>query len=440
MNVVLITLILFGSLVLLLMLGLPLVFAMGGMAAVGIYMVLGAKSLPIVYFNVIEPIKDITYVTIPLFVFMAYMLERAGIAENLYTTIQYWAGGVNGSLAMGTVVISTILAAMVGLSSASIVTMGVTVLPAMLKRGYDKNLAMGAITAGSTLGILIPPSALGALYAAAAGVSVGRMFLAGFLPGFLISGIFIIYIGIRCYINPKMGPPMSAEERDSHGKKLVSLRAVILPALLVVGVLGSIFTGLATVTESAAIGALGSIIVVIINHRFTWKNFKEVNYNTILLTLMIMWMMVAAYAFRSLYVITNAGDLIHETFMAMPGGKWGALISSQIILFILGLCLDEFEILIITIPIFIPVMKAFGVDLLWFGVMFVINMEIAEISPPLGLNLFCMKAVMGKDMPMEQIWLSVLPFIALMALAIGVIMLFPQIVTYLPNAIITRGR
>jgi TRAP-type mannitol/chloroaromatic compound transport system permease large subunit len=230
MNVALISLALFGSLIVLLAMGLPLVFAMGGMAAVGIYLVVGPQGIPIVYFNVIAPLKDITYVSIPLFVYMAYMLEKAGIAENLYTTILYWAGGIKGSLAMGTVVISTILAAMVGLSSASIVTMGVTVLPAMLKRGYDRNLAMGAITAGSTLGILIPPSALGALYASAAGVSVGRMFLAGFFPGFLISGIFIIYIGVRCYLNPKLGPAMTADERVSQSKKMVSLTSVIIPS------------------------------------------------------------------------------------------------------------------------------------------------------------------------------------------------------------------
>jgi tripartite ATP-independent transporter DctM subunit len=440
MNVALISLALFGSLIVLLAMGLPLVFAMGGMAAVGIYLVVGPQGIPIVYFNVIAPLKDITYVSIPLFVYMAYMLEKAGIAENLYTTILYWAGGIKGSLAMGTVVISTILAAMVGLSSASIVTMGVTVLPAMLKRGYDRNLAMGAITAGSTLGILIPPSALGALYASAAGVSVGRMFLAGFFPGFLISGIFIIYIGVRCYLNPKLGPAMTADERVSQSKKMVSLTSVIIPSLLVLAVLGSIFTGIATVTESAAIGAFGSIIVVMINRRFTWQTFKEVNYKTMLLTLMIMWMMVAAWAFRSLYVLSHAGDLIQSIFLSMPGGKWGAIISAQLILLVLGLCLDEFEILIITVPIFIPVMKALGVDLLWFGIMFIINMEIAEISPPLGLNLFCMQAVVGKDVPMEQIWRSVLPFIGLMTCAIIVIMLFPQIVLFLPNAIITRGR
>lgn len=440
MNVGLMAFVLFGTLVFFLALGLPLVFVMGGVAVIGIYLVMGPQATPIVYFNVIAPLKDITYVAIPLFVFMAYMLERAGIAEHLYTAIQYWAGGIRGSLAMGTVIISTILAAMVGLSSASIITMGVTVLPAMLKRGYDRNMAMGAIAAGSTLGILIPPSALGALYASAAGVSVGRMFLAGIFPGLLISGIFILYIGVRCYLNPSLGPAMPVEERVNRSKKLGSLKAIILPTILVAGVLGSIFMGLATVTESAAIGALGSIIVVIINRRFTWKNFKEVNYNTLLLSLMIMWMMVAATSFRALYVVSHAGDIVHMAFMAMPGGMWGAIIASQLILLILGLCLDEFEILIITVPIFVPVMKAFGVDLVWFGILFIINMEIAEISPPLGLNLFCMKAVVGKDIKMEQIWRSVIPFILLMLLAIGVIMAFPQIATYLPDAIITRGR
>jgi tripartite ATP-independent transporter DctM subunit len=265
------------------------------------------------------------------------------------------------------------------------------------------------------------------------------MFLAGFLPGFLISGIFILYIGIRCYFNPSLGPAMPLEERVSQRKKFVSLSSVVLPSLLVVGVLGSIFLGIATVTESAAVGALGSVLVMIINRKFTWKNFKEVNFNTILLTLMIMWMLVAAGSFRVLYVVTHAGDLIQEAFLAMPGGMWGAIIASQLILLVLGLCMDEFEILIITLPIFIPVMKAFGVDLLWWGILFVINMEVAEISPPLGLNLFCMKAVVGNGVPMIQIWRSVIPFIALLVIAIVIIMLFPAIVTFLPNYFI-HGR
>ncbi len=436
MNVGLMTLLLFGSLIVLVLLGLPLVFALGGIAVVGIFLTMGLEAIPIIYFNTIDKPKDDVLVTIPLFIFMAYMLERAGIAENLYITIQYWSGRLKGSLAMGTVVISTILAAMVGLSSAAIITMGVTVLPAMLKRGYDRNLAMGSIAAGSTLGILIPPSALGALYAMAAGVSIGRMFLAGFIPGLMIAGIFIFYIGIRCYLNPSLGPPLPPEERVSQGKKLISLSSVILPSLLVVGVLGSIFTGIASVTESAAIGAFGSILLVILNRRLSWKNLKEVSYNTLLLTLMIVWVLIAASSFRALYVVIGATDLIQPAFLAVPGGKWGAVIATQIILLILGCFLDEFGIMIITMPIFIPVMKAFGVDLLWFGILFIINMEMAELTPPIGMNLFYMKAVVGDEVPMEQIWRAVMPFVGLLLLGLIIVMIFPQIATYLPNRLI----
>lgn len=440
MNVGLMTLLLFGSLIFFLALGLPLVFVLGGVAVAGIFLVMGPQAIPIIYFNTINRLRDITFVAVPLFIFMAYMLERAGIAESLYMTIQYWAGRLKGSLAMGTVVISTILAAMVGLSSASIITMGVTVLPAMLKRGYDRNLAMGSIGAGSTLGILIPPSVLMALYAPSASISVGRMFLAGFFPGLLIAVIFILYIGIRCYLNPELGPALPASERVSLRKKLVSLSSVIFPALLVVGVLGSIFAGIAAVTESAAVGALGSILVVIFNRRFTWKNLKHVCHNTFLLTLMIMWLLVAASSFRALYIVSRATDFVQAAFMAVPGGKWGAIIAAQLILLILGCFVDEFGILIITIPIFIPVMKAFGVDLLWFGILFIINMEMAQLTPPIGLNLFYMKAVVGDEVPMEQIWRAVLPFVALLVLALIIIMIFPPIATYLPNALITFNK
>ncbi len=436
MNVGLMTLLVFGAVVVLLFLGLPLVFALGGISVAGIFLLWGKEAIPIVYYNTIDKPKDSILITIPLFIFMAYMLERAGIVENLYTTIQYWSGRLKGSLAMGTVVISTILAAMVGLSSAAIITMGVTVLPAMLKRGYDRNLAMGSIAAGSTLGILIPPSALGTLYAMAAGVSIGRMFLAGFIPGLLIAGIFIFYIGIRCYLNPSLGPPLPPEERVSQKKKLISLSSVILPSLLVIGVLGTIFTGMASVTESAAFGAFGSIIMVALNRRLSWKNLKEVSYNTLLLTLMIVWVIIAASCFRALYIIVGATDLIHSAFLAVPGGKWGAVIATQIILLILGCFLDEFGILIITMPIFIPVMKAFGVDLLWFGILFIINMEMAELTPPIGMNLFYMKAVVGDEVPMEQIWRAVMPFVGLLLLGLIIVMIFPQIATYLPNRLI----
>lgn len=436
MNPALVAVLIVSLLMFFLLLGVPLVLAIGGLTTIGVLLLMGPNFIPIIYYNLIDKPGDVVLFTIPLFIFMAYMLERAGIAEKIYTTILYWSGRLSGSLAMGTIAISAIMASMIGVSSASIITMGVTVLPAMLKRHYDRNLAMGSITAGSTLGILIPPSSLAMLYAGWSGVSIGKMFLSGFLPGFLIAGLFILYIGIRCKLDPSLGPPLPPEDSVSGRKKLASLGSLVLPSLLIIMVLGSIFLGIVSFSESAAIGAFGAIILVIINRRLSWKNIKEVSYNTLLTTLMIMWVLMAASAFRSLMVLLKTDDVIYSAFMAVPGGKWGAILASQIILIILGCFLDEFGIFVLTMPIFLPVMIAFNVDLLWFGILYIINMQIAELTPPIGLNLFYMKAVVGEAVPMEQIWRSALPFVGLLLLGMVIMMIFPPIVTYLPNLLI----
>ena len=438
MNVGLLTLTLLGSLVILLALGLPLVFCLGGIATLGLYLLMGDKAFLVIYFNTIEKVRDFAYITIPMFTYMAYMLERSGAAEALYTTIQYWTGKLAGSLAIGMVIISTILAAMVGLSSAAIITMGVTVLPSMLRRGYNKDLAMGSIAAGSTLGILIPPSVLGILYAGQAGVSVGYMFMAGFLPGLLVAGLFILYIGLRCYLNPSLGPPLPANEAVNQKVKLRSLSSVILPGLLVIAVLGSIFLGIATPLESSAVGALGSIIIVALNRKLTWKTFLEVNQKTLLLTCTVMWVLFSAGPFRSVYIVSGAQHLIQNLLLNVPFGAFGSLIVMQLILLFLGCFLDEFGILIIAMPLFVPVIRALNIDPVWFGILFIINMEIAELTPPVGLNIFYMKAIVPKGTRTEEIYRSVMPFVGLLGLAMIIIIIFPGVATWLPNIVFKR--
>ena len=418
--------------------GLPLVFSLGGIAAIGLYLIKGPKSIPIIYLNTIAQARDNTYIAVPLFTYMAFMLERSGAAEGLLSTIQNWTGKLAGSLAMGTIAISTVLASMVGLSSATIITMGVTVLPSMLKRGYDEGLAIGSIAAGSTLGIMIPPSVLGLLVAGQLNVTPGRMFLAGFLPGFLLASIFIIYIGIRCYLNPSLGPPASEEEEVSTATKFKSLGAVILPAFLVVMVLGSIFMGIATPLESAAVGALGSILIVAINRRLTWKTFKEVNFNTLKLTCMVMWVLFAANSFRAVYIVSGAGSFVQNMLMNVPFGAVGSVVVMEVILLFLGCFLDEFGIVIITMPVFIPVVQHLNIEPIWFGILFIINMQIAELSPPIGINIFYMQAVVPKGTRIEELYRSVLPFIGLLVIGMIIIFIFPQIATWLPYTMIPK--
>ncbi len=432
MSVLLLTIILFGSLISLLALGLPLVFSLGGIATVGLYLIMGPKSIPIIYLNTIAQARDTNYITVPLFTYMAFMLERSGAAEALFDTIRNWSGRLAGSLAMGTIAISTVLASMTGLSSATIITMGVTVLPSMLRRGYDKKLAMGSIAAGSTLGIMIPPSVLGILLAGQLNITPGRMFMAGFIPGLLTAAIFVIYIGIRCYFNPSLGPPIPPEEAVSNEAKLKSLGAVIMPTLLVVMVLGSIFLGIATPLESAAVGALGSILIVAINRRLTWKTFKEANYNTLKLTAMVMWVLFAANSFRAVYVVSGASYFVQNMLINVPFGAVGSIVIMQVILLFLGCFLDEFGIVIITMSVFIPVIQALNIEPIWFGILFILNMQIAELSPPIGINIFYMKAVVPKETTFEELYRAVLPFIGCLALAMLIIIIFPQIANWLP--------
>jgi tripartite ATP-independent transporter DctM subunit len=426
----------FASLFLLLILGLPLVFALGGLAVILIFMVWGPEAAVILYWNMMYKGSNFLLIAIPLFIFMASMLSHTGISEDLYQMMYRWVGRLGGGLAMGTVIICTLVAAMVGLSSAAMVTMGVTALPAMLDRGYSKQIAIGSIAAGGTLGILIPPSVIMIVYSMMASTSVGKLWLGGVLSGLLLSFLFIAYIGIRCFLQPEMGPPLSPEERSSMWEKLISLKAVALPLLLVVMVLGSVFLGIATPTEAAGVGAAGSILTALLHRKLTWTHLKQTNYDTIRLTCMIFWILIAGESFSALYTYGGASHFLKNTLLVLPFGRWGALIVIQLLLLFLGCFLDPWGIVTIALPVFIPVVDSLGFDLIWFGVLFVINMEMGYLTPPVGLNVFYMKGIVPKGTTMGEIFRSVFPFILVQAVAMALIMIFPQVVLWLPSVVI----
>ncbi len=435
MSVELLTLLLFGFLIIFIALGLPIAFSMGGIAVIVFLFAWDPPFVQRLYWDFMNTATDWSYLPIPLFIFMASMLERSGIAEDMYTMIHRWAGGLAGGLAMGTVFICAIMATMTGLSGTATVTMGITALPAMLKRGYDKDIAIGSISAGGTLGILIPPSILMFLYAMTADASPGRLFLAGYLPGVFLSLLFIIYIGVRTRFQPRLGPPLPPEERANWREKFVSLRSVILPLVLISAVLGSIFAGVATVTESAAVGAAGTIVCAAINRGLTWQRFKEASYETLKLTCMIMFILAASLSFTRAYVISGALFYFQDVFAALPFGKWGAIIVIQLAFFVLGCFIDPFGIIMITAPVFVPVIRSFNLDPVWFGILFIINMEMAYLTPPVGLNLFLMKSVAPEGTTMVDIYRSVIPFVLILGLALVLLIIFPQIALWLPNLI-----
>lgn len=433
MSIEILTLLFFGSLLFFLILGLPLAFVLGGVSVVFLYFTWGFDSFYMVSSQIWGTMGSFTLVAIPLFVFMAMILERTGVANDLYRMMHLWWGGVRGGLAIGTLFICAIFAAMCGISGAAVVAMGTIALPSMLERGYDKNMALGCINTGGGWGILIPPSILMILYALITGVSVGKMFAAGVLPGILLMVLTIAYIVIRCYFQPHLAPALPPEERASWPEKFRALRAVILPILIVVMVLGSIIGGITTPTEAAAVGVLGSLISAVVYRKFTWGLIQEASIRTFKLTGMIMWILFAAHAFSAAYQSMGAQQLI-EGFVAMiPGGPWGIILSMMLITFLLAMVLDPVGIMLITLPVFMPIVQSLGFDPIWFGILFVINMEIGYMTPPFGFNLFYLKGVVPPSITMKDIYMSIIPFVIVEIIGLGLIMIFPEIATYLPN-------
>jgi tripartite ATP-independent transporter DctM subunit len=427
--------IMFVSLIALLLTGLPLAFVLGGLALVFSYFLWGPNSMLLVAVQTWGTMTSYFLVAIPLYIFMASILQRSGIIEDLFSAMQVWFGPLRGGLAIGTVVICTLMAAMTGVVGAAVATMGILALPAMLNRGYSKHIALGAICAGGTLGILIPPSVITIVYAVTAGVSIGHMFMGGVLPGLLLSFLFICYIAVRCWLQPSLGPAPPLEERRQHTfkVKLLALRGVILPLLLIVGVLGSIYAGIATPTEAAGVGCLGAVISSLVYRRFTWENLRESVYTTANVTAMILWITIGARCFISVFSAIGGDDLIQHFISGLSINRWIVIIMIQIMLVFLGLFLDEIGIILLTVPIFLPIIKDLGFDPVWFGILFLINAQMDYITPPFGYTLFYLKGVAPTGVTMGDIYRGVAPFVLLQAFGLALCMIFPQIILWLPN-------
>lgn len=426
------TVILFGSLVLLLLAGLPLVFAIGGIATLFIIFLWGPHALPVLANRTYMAMDMFLLVAVPMFIFMGAMLQRCGIAEDMYELMYHWMGGLRGGLAAGTVLICTMFAAMVGISGAATTSMGLIALPSMLKRGYKKDIAIGCISAGGSLGILIPPSVLMIILALTSRVSVGEMFIAGILPGLLLSSLFVVYILVRCHFQKDMGPSVPPEDRLPSSERVKLLGALLLPIGLIFAVMGSMFFGIATPSEASAIGALGAIISAMVKRTFNWRTFTAALFITLRLSAMVIWIVFAASAFTALYAVTGASSLV-GTLIKGVGDPWMVMITMQLILFVLGMFFDPTGIVLLTAPIFFPIVTALGFDPLWFAILFVINMELAYLTPPFGFNLFYMKAVVPPGITMMDIYKSSMPFCLLMILGLVICMIFPGIITWLPS-------
>ncbi len=433
-----ITLLLFGMMFLLLATGLPIAWVLGGAGIFLAYFLIGPESIVMGLFGVNAVTGYGVLVCVPMFVFMGLILSESGIIDNLFATLRNWLGFLPGSLASSTIGVCAAMAAMVGEITPATLTMGVTALPAMLRNGYDKKIAVGTVMSGAALGFLIPPSVIAVLYAVIAKQSIGRLFAGGLVPGVILALSFIIYITIRCYFQPSIGPAVPPEERPSFREKIASLKGIALPLLVIFAVLGSVFTGVATPVEASAVGALAAVLVAIVHRSLSWQSFKSALTYTFRLTGVAMWIFIAALSFGKIYNALGAAHFIENAVTVAELSPIAILLIMQFSYFILGMLLDDTAILFICLPIYIPIANNLGFDPVWFGVLYIVNMQMAFLTPPFGYCLFLIKSVVPDDITMGDIYTSVWPFVAIQATTLGLCIAFPSLVLWFPSIVFLK--
>ncbi|MDH4246637.1 MAG: TRAP transporter large permease subunit [Deltaproteobacteria bacterium] len=393
---------------------------------------------------------NLLLVALPMFVFMGIMLERSGVAEELLHTMQVMLGGLKGGLALAVTVLGTVLAATTGIIGASVVMMGVLALPPMLQRGYQKELALGTICASATLGILIPPSIMLVIMGDLLSIPVGDLFLGALFPGLLLSGLYGVYILVLAHLMPHLAPIMPKEERDyTPGQLLQMIIRTFLPAVfLIVMVLGSIFMGWATPTEAAGVGAFGAIVLAAYNRRLNWEVWKDVAYRTALINAMVFMIIVGATAFSYVFRSLGGEDFIDAMLLGLPFDSWGILVVLMAVIFFLGFFFDWIEITLIVLPVFGPVVGKLDFSglfanpadqVLWFSVLVAVNLQTSFLTPPFGFSLFYIKGVSPPEVKIEHIYRGIIPFVFLQLVGLGLTMLFPELVLWLPKNALGAG-
>ncbi|MQM39813.1 C4-dicarboxylate TRAP transporter large permease protein DctM [wastewater metagenome] len=422
----------FLGLLVLLLSGMPLAFVLASLAVFFTLALWGTQALVITVLQTVDVMTSEILLAIPLYVLMASVLQRSGLIDDLYRAMEVWFRRLPGGLAVGTVAICTLMAAMTGIVGAAVAAMGILALPSMLRRGYDERLALGTICAGGTLGILIPPSVITIVYAATAQVSVGKMFAAGIVPGLILAALYMGYAVLRATLRPDMAPRPD-EDPPSMRERVMSLRSLILPTVIVIGVLGSIYGGIATPTEAAAVGVVGALISAALQRELNLANLRGAAWDTLRVTAMIMWITIGAKAFVSIFTGTGGADFLLTFIQDLEVNRWLVLLAMIGVLVFLGLFLDEIGIILLCVPVFLPVINAMDFDALWFGVLFLITAQMAYITPPFGYTLFYLKGVLPPGIGMETVYRAIIPFLLLQAAALVLFMIFPDIVTWLPD-------
>jgi tripartite ATP-independent transporter DctM subunit len=422
-----------------LFMGHPLAFVLGGLAVIFGYIGWGTSAYYMFLNQIWGTMDNYILVCIPLFILMAQLLDQSGVAEDLFDTMRYLFGPIRGGLAVAVVVVSTLFGACTGIIGASVVTMGLLSMPIFLKYGYDKKLACGSVCAGGTLGILIPPSIMLVVMADQSALSVGKLFAGAIIPGFILSAMYIIYIIIRCWIKPQDGPALSEEERAAMpGKTLVLkvMKSMVPPMILILGVLGSIFAGIATPTEAAGVGAVLAFGMTVAYGKFTWSGLKTAVINTSKTTSMVIIILACAACFSGVFMGSGGGDVVKEFIYGIGFGKWGTFIVMMVILFFLGMFLDWIGIIMITFPLFLPIAQDLGFDKVWFVVTVAVMLQDSFLTPPFGYALFYLRGVAPPEVTTSDIYWGAFPFWRLMELGLIACVIWPKTILWLANTLV----
>ena len=435
MSYELIALAMFGTMMVMLLTGQRVFGAIGFVAVAAALLLWGDGGSEMAFSAAIKLMKWYPLLTLPLFIYMGYMLSESGIAEDLYRMFHVWAGPLRGGLAVGTIGLMVVISAMNGLSVAGMAIGATIALPELLRRGYDKVMVTGVIQAGSSLGILVPPSVVLVLYGMIARQPIGQLWLAGAIPGLMMATLFVIYIVVRCRLQPDLGPPLPKEERQvTWGTKLRLLRAGILPLLIFFLMTGLFLMGITSLVESSAVGAVSATLAALFKGRLTPQVLHDTVRKTLGISCMFMWIIMAALCFGAVFDGLGAVKALEALFLEQWGlGPWEVLIMMQLSYIILGMFLDDTAMLVIVAPLYVPLVRELGFDLIWYGVLYTITCQIAYMTPPFGYNLFLMRAMAPPEITLGDIYRSIIPFVIVMTIGLAIVTAFPQVALWLPG-------
>jgi tripartite ATP-independent transporter DctM subunit len=437
-----IALLMFSSFMLLLLTGQRVFGAIGFVATVFSLALWGEGAVEMPFASTITLLNWYPMLTLPMFIYMGYMLSESGIANDLYRMFHVWTGPMRGGLAVGTILLMVAISAMNGLSVAGMAIGASIAMPELLKRGYDKIMVTGVIQAGSSLGIMVPPSVVLVLYGMIARQPVGQLWLAGIGPGLLLAAIFVVYILIRCWLQPNLGPPLPPEERQqiTWGEKIRLLRAGVLPLLVIFSMTGLFVMGVTSMVESSAVGAAAATVVAALKGRITRKVMQDTLRKSLAVSCMFMWIILAALAFGAVFDGLGAVKAIEVLFLEKWGLEpWQVLVLMQLSYIVMGTFLDDTAMLIIVAPLYVPLVIALGFNPIWYGILYTITCQIAYITPPFGYNLFLMRAMAPKEITLIDIYRSILPFVLLMVIGLALVIIFPEIALWLPEHVYIKS-